>query len=274
MVMEAVAQSWATQREQIRDAAARIRGRLAAVGGARARATSCRVRTSLEAAHGAAARGRGQAQRRLRRRAEVPAGLGGRAAAGARGARGRRAAPSTRWPAGGINDQLGGGFARYSVDARWLVPHFEKMLYDNALLARAYLHGLPGARPRALADRLRAHARLDADRDAWAGGRLLLRARRRLRGRGGPLLRLDPGRDPRGARTRRPRRARGRRDRLLGRHRGRQLRGQQHPPPPRRRRGRDAAAGSTRRAGRCTRRAPTRVWPGSTTSGSAPGTRS
>src|SRR5438067_5563060 len=43
--------------------------------------------------------------------------------------------------AGGIYDQLGGGFHRYSVDDRWLVPHFEKMLYDNALLARAYLDG-------------------------------------------------------------------------------------------------------------------------------------
>ena len=42
---------------------------------------------------------------------------------------------------GGIYDQLGGGFARYSVDSRWLVPHFEKMLYDNALLARSYLAG-------------------------------------------------------------------------------------------------------------------------------------
>jgi uncharacterized protein YyaL (SSP411 family) len=42
---------------------------------------------------------------------------------------------------GGMYDQIGGGFARYSVDAHWLVPHFEKMLYDNALLARAYLHG-------------------------------------------------------------------------------------------------------------------------------------
>jgi len=42
---------------------------------------------------------------------------------------------------GGIYDQVGGGFARYSVDAGWTVPHFEKMLYDNALLARAYLHG-------------------------------------------------------------------------------------------------------------------------------------
>jgi uncharacterized protein YyaL (SSP411 family) len=43
--------------------------------------------------------------------------------------------------AGGMYDLLGGGFHRYSVDARWLVPHFEKMLYDNALLAQVYLHG-------------------------------------------------------------------------------------------------------------------------------------
>jgi uncharacterized protein YyaL (SSP411 family) len=42
--------------------------------------------------------------------------------------------------AGGMYDLLGGGFHRYSVDRRWLVPHFEKMLYDNALLASAYLH--------------------------------------------------------------------------------------------------------------------------------------
>jgi uncharacterized protein YyaL (SSP411 family) len=42
---------------------------------------------------------------------------------------------------GAMYDQVGGGFARYSVDARWQIPHFEKMLYDNALLARAYLHG-------------------------------------------------------------------------------------------------------------------------------------
>jgi len=41
--------------------------------------------------------------------------------------------------AGGIYDHVGGGFARYSTDARWLVPHFEKMLYDNALLARVYV---------------------------------------------------------------------------------------------------------------------------------------
>jgi uncharacterized protein len=44
-----------------------------------------------------------------------------------------------RMAAGGIYDHLGGGFARYAVDARWLVPHFEKMLYDNALLAGVYV---------------------------------------------------------------------------------------------------------------------------------------
>jgi len=46
----------------------------------------------------------------------------------------------TRMARGGIHDQLGGGFHRYSVDGEWLVPHFEKMLYDNAQLASLYLH--------------------------------------------------------------------------------------------------------------------------------------
>jgi uncharacterized protein len=46
-----------------------------------------------------------------------------------------------RMSRGGIHDQLAGGFHRYATDAHWLVPHFEKMLYDNALLARAYLEG-------------------------------------------------------------------------------------------------------------------------------------
>jgi uncharacterized protein len=45
-----------------------------------------------------------------------------------------------RMARGGIHDQVGGGFHRYAVDTAWQVPHFEKMLYDNALLARAYLH--------------------------------------------------------------------------------------------------------------------------------------
>ena len=95
--------------------------------------------------------------RRVRRRPQVPAGHEpGRARAGPGGAaRRRRASAPTSIAAavrqvvetsldamasGGIYDHLGGGFARYSVDQAWLVPHFEKMLYDQALLTRVYLH--------------------------------------------------------------------------------------------------------------------------------------
>jgi len=66
------------------------------------------------------------------------------AAAAARGHAEARAAlvrTLDNMASGGIYDHLGGGFARYAVDSRWLVPHFEKMLYDNALLIRLYLHG-------------------------------------------------------------------------------------------------------------------------------------
>ncbi len=59
----------------------------------------------------------------------------------ARGEREMSLATLHAMAAGGIYDQVGGGFSRYSVDRTWTVPHFEKMLYDNALLARAYLHG-------------------------------------------------------------------------------------------------------------------------------------
>jgi uncharacterized protein YyaL (SSP411 family) len=69
----------------------------------------------------------------LLRQAERDAEDGGRALDMVRGT----AAAMAR---GGMYDQLAGGFARYSVDADWVVPHFEKMLYDNALLARVYAH--------------------------------------------------------------------------------------------------------------------------------------
>jgi uncharacterized protein YyaL (SSP411 family) len=71
-----------------------------------------------------------------------PAGLSSLAGFGASEAAAQMALYTLRSMAGGgIHDQLGGGFHRYAVDATWTVPHFEKMLYDNALLARAYLHG-------------------------------------------------------------------------------------------------------------------------------------
>jgi hypothetical protein len=57
-----------------------------------------------------------------------------------------------RMAGGGIHDQIGGGFARYSTDAHWLVPHFEKMLYDNAQLAHAYLEAFRATGDRRYAD--------------------------------------------------------------------------------------------------------------------------
>ncbi|HEX4829987.1 MAG TPA: thioredoxin domain-containing protein [Trebonia sp.] len=64
----------------------------------------------------------------------------GEAAPSSRAAREMAAGTLAAMAAGGMYDQVGGGFARYSVDATWTVPHFEKMLYDNALLVRAYTH--------------------------------------------------------------------------------------------------------------------------------------
>ena len=105
--------------------------------------------------------------------------------------------------AGGIYDQVGGGFHRCSVDGQWLVPHFEKMLYDNALLARDYAlaHRLARPCPHRPGD-----AGLPASRDAPAGRRLRCGAGRRLARRRGRLLRLDPrgdrGAAPRSGRAR------------------------------------------------------------------------
>ena len=119
---------------------------------------------------------------------------------------------------GGMYDQLGGGFARYSVDATWTVPHFEKMLYDNALLAGVYTHlwrrtGSPLARRVAeetcdfMLRELRTAegglaASLDADSDGsraclrWTPAELreARRGRRRVRG---PSVPRHRGRDVR-----------------------------------------------------------------------------
>jgi hypothetical protein len=139
MVMEAVVQSWATQREKIGEAAGRIRTQLGAVGRIEAsdepltrgivEAAVSKLRMSADMQHG----GFGGAPKFPPASAlELMLTVG-------------EPSPVERtldaMAAGGINDQIGGGFARYSVDPIWLVPHFEKMLYDNALLARAYLHG-------------------------------------------------------------------------------------------------------------------------------------
>ena len=108
-------------------------------------------------------------------------------------ARDGRRRRSTRWRPAGMYDLLGGGFHRYSVDDRWLVPHFEKMLYDNALLAPAYLHGwlVTGEeRYREIAER---DDRVPAPRAAAAGGRLRLGPGRRHGRRRGADVHVDGG---------------------------------------------------------------------------------
>ena len=139
MVLEAVVQSWATQRERIREAGTRIRTQLGAV----ARIDPAEGEPTEEALAAAVEQLLAAADTRN-------GGFGGApkfppaSALELLLARGETEVVGLtldRMAAGGIFDQIGGGFARYSVDGVWRVPHVEKMLYDNALLARAYLHG-------------------------------------------------------------------------------------------------------------------------------------
>jgi uncharacterized protein len=138
MVLEGVAHAWAEQRDEIAQAAERIVDRLQASAALQApdaevdpgllTAAVTALRRTYDGEHG----GWGGAPKFpsasviefLLRRGEPQMALH----------------TLRRMAGGGMYDQVGGGFARYSVDARWIVPHFEKMLYDNALLARAYLH--------------------------------------------------------------------------------------------------------------------------------------
>jgi uncharacterized protein len=138
MVLEGVARAWDEQRDQIIDGSERIVGHLQAT--ARIEAPDAELDpAALD--HAVTA---------LRRGYDAEHGGWGGApkfpAASTiefllrRGERQMALHTLRRMAGGGMYDQVGGGFARYSVDARWVVPHFEKMLYDNALLARAYLH--------------------------------------------------------------------------------------------------------------------------------------
>ncbi|MGC1166801.1 MAG: thioredoxin domain-containing protein [Solirubrobacterales bacterium] len=139
MVMEAVVDAFERKREEIRERAAGTKARLGAIG---------LVEPNPEQPEAAEL---DEAVARLRAAADLQhGGFGGApkfppaSALELLLARGEREIVERTldaMAAGGIYDQVGGGFARYSVDAIWLVPHFEKMLYDNALLARAYLHG-------------------------------------------------------------------------------------------------------------------------------------
>ena len=128
---------------------------------------------------------------------------------------------------GGMYDQVGGGFARYSVDEKWLVPHFEKMLYDNALLTSAYVEAYQKTRDPFFEQIVRDTLNYILRRHDERTGCVLQHAGRGQRGRGGQVLRLGPGSTARRARDR----GRGVRVQGVGRHAGRQLRGPQHPVP-------------------------------------------
>jgi uncharacterized protein YyaL (SSP411 family) len=139
MVMEAVVDAFENRREEIRERAPGTRARLGAIGEVEPRTDLPRTEDLEEAVKALLARGDWR-----------NGGFGGAPKFPpasslelllARGETDLVELTLDRMMAGGIYDQIGGGFARYAVDAVWLVPHFEKMLYDNALLARAYLHG-------------------------------------------------------------------------------------------------------------------------------------
>jgi uncharacterized protein YyaL (SSP411 family) len=139
MVMEAIVQSWGTQRDQIREAAERIHSHL----GNAARVDPDHEPLAPGLLDAAVDHFRQTADQRNGGFGGAPKFPPASALEFLLARRGTGIVELTldRMAAGGIHDQIGGGFARYSVDAVWLVPHFEKMLYDNALLARAYLHG-------------------------------------------------------------------------------------------------------------------------------------
>jgi len=139
MVLLGVAKAWEGRREQIREQATQVVQRLGA---------TARLQPSAEPIHAEAL---DQAVTELRGSYDAVNGGWGRAPKFPQAsaielllARGEHKASLETLRAmarGGIYDQVGGGFSRYAVDSTWTVPHFEKMLYDNALLARAYLHG-------------------------------------------------------------------------------------------------------------------------------------
>jgi uncharacterized protein YyaL (SSP411 family) len=138
-VLEATTGAYRTQREELREASARIRESLAAVGRVE-QSSEPLDRSILERALSGLQSGFDRSNGGFGGAPKFPPAISLEFLL-ARGLTDPVGLTLDKMMHGGIYDQLGGGFARYSVDATWLVPHFEKMLYDNALLARVYLHG-------------------------------------------------------------------------------------------------------------------------------------
>jgi uncharacterized protein YyaL (SSP411 family) len=173
-ILEAVAQAWDTQRDEVLTQGEALAGRLGATATMRPRPTALEpglldeaqraLATGFDHQHG----GFGGAPKFPPHAALVwlleRATDSGQAAEMALGTLRAMAA-------GGMHDQVGGGFARYSVDAAWTVPHFEKMLSDNALLLRAYAMGWRLTGDEALAEVARGiHAWLRREMAAPDGG--------------------------------------------------------------------------------------------------------
>ncbi|MGN7140924.1 thioredoxin domain-containing protein [Streptomyces pseudogriseolus] len=144
-VLEGVAQAWAERRDEVGEVAGKITrdlaGRELSVGGDEVPGEQelAQALLGLTREYDAQRGGFGGAPK-FPPSMVLEFLLRHHARTGAEGALQMAADTCERMARGGIYDQLGGGFARYSVDREWVVPHFEKMLYDNALLCRVYTH--------------------------------------------------------------------------------------------------------------------------------------
>ncbi|WP_413801080.1 thioredoxin domain-containing protein [Streptomyces iranensis] len=147
-VLEGVSAAWSDRRDEVRDVAGRIVEDLSQRGGI-ALGSDAPQPPGEEDLHSAlmaltrefdAARGGFGGAPKFPPSMALEFLLRHHARTGSEGALQMVSATCEAMARGGIYDQLGGGFARYSVDATWTVPHFEKMLYDNALLCRVYAH--------------------------------------------------------------------------------------------------------------------------------------
>jgi uncharacterized protein YyaL (SSP411 family) len=145
-ILASVVDAWSTRREEIEQAGVEVVGQLAQRASASPLKGTGVTAAALDAAAAVLSENHDDATGGFGGAPKFPPAMALefllRHAARTGSARSRQIVDITcgRMARGGMYDQLGGGFARYSVDGEWVVPHFEKMLYDNALLARVYAH--------------------------------------------------------------------------------------------------------------------------------------